>query len=116
MNDSSNSLNKASVSRRTFVKSASSAAILGVFGVSVMDSRAEVLPKLDSSEPTAVALKYVHDANTVSESLRPQKDRFCNNCSLYAGGKDDQWAGCPLFPGKSVAGKGWCNAWVPGQQ
>jgi hypothetical protein len=23
------------------------------------------------------------------------------------------WAGCSIFPGKAVAGRGWCSAWSP---
>ena len=101
------------VSRRGFLKSAGSAAAISVFGASVVTTRAEDLPQLEESDPTAIALKYVHDASSVAESLRPQTDRFCNNCALYAGNSDDEWAGCSLFPGKAVAGKGWCSVWAP---
>ena len=60
----------------------------------------------------AKALNYVHDARTVDASKRAP-DRFCNNCALYAGGMDDEWSKCSIFPGKVVAGQGWCSAWAP---
>ena len=30
----------------------------------------------------------------------------------YQGKPADAWGGCPIFPGKQVAGKGWCSAYV----
>ncbi|MDG2374716.1 MAG: high-potential iron-sulfur protein [Woeseiaceae bacterium] len=103
-------------SRRSFIKSVGNAAALSAIGITVMDSLSADLQRVSQSDPTAVALKYVHDASTVPASLRPQTDRYCNNCALYVGGKDDEWAGCSIFPGKSVAGKGWCNVWVRKQE
>lgn len=103
-------------SRRSFIKSVGNAAALSVIGISAMDSGAADLQRLNEDDPTAVALKYLDDASAVNASLRPQTDRFCNNCALYAGSKDDEWAGCSIFPGKSVAGKGWCNVWVRKQE
>lgn len=69
------------------------------------------MPRVSEDDPTAKGLKYVHDASTVSEDVRAA-GRYCNNCQLYQGGADDAWAGCAIFPGKQVAGKGWCSAWV----
>ena len=112
MHNSSDSKKAVTASRRSFIKSVSNAAALSAIGISVMDSRAADLEIVNESGPTAIALKYVHDASTVPASLRSQEDRYCNNCALYAGVKDDEWAGCSIFPGKSVAGKGWCNVWV----
>jgi hypothetical protein len=31
---------------------------------------------------------------------------------LYQGKPADAWGDCPIFPGKQVAGKGWCSAYV----
>ena len=104
-----------SSSRRDFIKSACGAGAVGLFAINVAESVASDLPKLDESDSTAAAFKYVHDAASVDESVRPQKDRFCYNCALYEGNKDDEWAGCGIFPGKSVAGKGWCTVWAPKQ-
>ena len=102
-------------SRRRFLKTAGGAAALAAIGVSTRQTRATELPKLDEGDATAAALKYVHDASTVDDAIRPQKDRYCYNCALYAGSQDDEWAGCSIFPGKAVAGRGWCSVWAPRQ-
>ena len=103
-------------SRRTFLKSVGGAAALSAVGVKAVDAQATDLPKLSEDDPMAVALKYVHDASAVAESLRPQKDRYCYNCALYAGSEEDEMAACSIFPGKSVAGQGWCSVWAPRQE
>ena len=36
----------------------------------------------------------------------------CANCALYQGKPTDKAAACALFPGKLVAGPGWCSAWA----
>ncbi|HLT90168.1 MAG TPA: high-potential iron-sulfur protein [Woeseiaceae bacterium] len=83
---------------------------LGALGVSpVTRVRAEDLPKVSEDDPTAQALAYTHDATT---SARTDPNQFCNNCLYYKGTADDAWARCDLFPGKLVAGPGWCNAWT----
>ena len=99
-------------SRRRFLKSVCGAAALSSMGIAATKSRAEGLPQLTEDDPMAVALKYVHDASTVDKAIRPQQDRYCYNCALYAGGEDDEWAGCSIFPGKAVAGRGWCSVWA----
>ena len=67
---------------------------------------------LDESDPTAVALKYVADASNADPALRTG-ERFCNNCALYTGAADSAAAPCSIFPGKQVAGSGWCSVWAP---
>jgi hypothetical protein len=116
MSNSNVSGKEKSASRRHFLKSVGGAAAVSFIGINALESRAAGLEKLDESNPMAVAMKYVHDASAVSESLRPQKDRYCYNCALYAGSKDDEWAGCSIFPGKSVAGDGWCSVWARKQE
>jgi hypothetical protein len=99
-------------SRREFLKSFGGAAALSTFGIQAANAGAEGLPRLDESDQTAIALKYLHDASAVAETLRPDKDRYCFNCALYAGSETDEWAGCAIFPGKAVAGRGWCSVWA----
>ena len=101
---------RALFTRRRFVKSAGAASVAIGFGTSSIS--AEELPRVDESDPTAQALNYVHDAGSVDAAKRPS-DRFCNNCALYAGNEDDEWAACSIFPGKAVAGRGWCSVWAP---
>ncbi len=56
------------------------------------------------NDAQAKALSYVHES--------PKPDSVCANCQLYTGPADAAWGPCALFPGKQVAGAGWCSAWV----
>ena len=100
------------ITRRGFVKTfgAASAAITTGFGAGTVS--AEELPRVSEDDPMAKALNYVHDARTVDAAKR-FSDRYCNNCALYAGNADAEWDKCSIFPGKVVAGEGWCSAWAP---
>ncbi len=115
MSDKESNTNRTSaVSRRRFVQTASVAAAVIATGLSGRRVYAQEMPRVSEDDAMAKALSYVHDATTVDAAKRPS-DRFCYNCSLYAGGVDDEWAGCSIFPGKAVAGRGWCSAWAPKQ-
>jgi hypothetical protein len=100
------------ITRRQFVKGvgATSAALTSVLGAGA--ANAADLPRVDENGQIAKTLNYVHDARTVDAAKRAS-DRYCNNCALYAGGPGDEWAACSIFPGKVVAGQGWCTAWIP---
>ena len=102
------------LSRRRFIKSAGAATTAVTIGFGTSAFGAEDLPRVNEDDPMAKALNYVHDAKTVDAAKRPS-DRYCNNCALYAGDADDSWAKCSIFPGKVVAGQGWCSAWAPKQ-
>ncbi len=107
----SNAENKQSkLSRRAFVSGAASS-VVGIAGLSSV-ADAQDMPMLDEADPTAVALKYVADATKADPELRAG-ERFCNNCALYAGAADSAAAPCSIFPGKQVAGSGWCSVWAP---
>ena len=76
---------------------------------------AHAQPKvLDEKDPQAVALGYVADAARVDKKKYPKyaAGQVCANCALYQGKPPDAAAPCTLFAGKSVAGKGWCSAWI----
>ena len=80
---------------------------------------AQSLPKLDERDPSAIALGFKHDVASIDSMAFPRRSletggetQFCNNCALYTV-DDEEWGVCALFPGKSVAAKGWCNAWSP---
>ena len=103
------------LSRRQFLTTVGAVTALSTIGVRVENASADELEKLSEEDPTAVALKYVHDADGIAETVRPQTDRYCYNCALYAGDENDDWAGCSIFPGKAVAGRGWCSVWAPKQ-
>lgn len=70
--------------------------------------------RLDEKDPQAVALGYYADATKVDTKKWPKyaAGQVCSNCALYQGKAADPWGGCPLFAGRQVAGKGWCNAWA----
>ena len=70
--------------------------------------------KLDPKDPQAAGLGYVPDATKTDVKKYPKyaAGQVCTNCALYQGKASDAWGGCPLFAGKQVAGKGWCNAWA----
>lgn len=71
-------------------------------------------PKLDESDPTAIALGYKHDATLVDKSKQAKyvAGEDCGNCQLFQGKAGDEWGPCPIFGGKQVARKGWCSAYT----
>ncbi len=93
--------------RRTFLIS------LAVSGAG-LTTTAKAQVKLDEKDSQAVALGYFADATRTDTKKFPKyaAGQLCNNCALYQGKAADAWAGCPLFAGKQVAGKGWCSAWA----
>jgi High potential iron-sulfur protein len=72
------------------------------------------LPHVDEKESLAVSMGYVHDAKAVDPSKVPQfkPGSTCANCLQYTGKAGEEWGPCNIFPGKSVAAKGWCKVWV----
>ena len=99
------------MTRRRFFASAGAAAAVVTTGITNVQAD-EQLVRLDENDPTAKALNYVHDAKSVDAAKR-FSDRYCNNCALFTGESDDEWAGCSIFPGKAVANQGWCSVWAP---
>ena len=75
------------------------------------------LPRLAENDPVAMALGYVEDANATDTTKFPKraseegKTQFCDNCLQYVV-TEEGWGTCAIFPGKLVAGPGWCNVWV----
>ena len=100
---------EAAITRRKFV---SGAAAVAVAGLTAREGVATELPKISEDDPTAQALKYVHDATTVDAALRPD-ERNCSNCALYSGADGAEWGPCSIFPGKAVNVNGWCSVWAP---
>ena len=93
------------LNRRQFLSS--SAAIVALSPTLLLSTRQVVaadVVKVDPNDPQAKALSYVHES--------PRADNVCANCQLYQGAADTEWGPCAIFPGKQVAGGGWCSAWV----
>lgn len=83
-------------------------------GSAALATAAQAQARLSEQNPQALALGYFEDATKTDTKKFPRyvAGQVCANCSLYQGKATDAWGGCPLFAGKQVAGKGWCNAWV----
>lgn len=72
------------------------------------------LPMVDPADPSVKPLAYTADASQVvaAENPKYQPGQACSNCALYAGKPADEAGPCPLFAGRQVAAKAWCNAYV----
>jgi len=72
-------------------------------------------PHLSESDPTAKALGYVEDASKVDKTKFPsyKAGAHCATCNFFQGKPADAYAPCQIFPGKSVAAKGWCASHSP---
>lgn len=84
--------------------------------VGMSAAEASDLPQVDeASDPTAIALKYKHDATQADRAAAarpglPPEEQMCTNCQFVQGEGD--WVGCTLFPGKAVNANGWCASWT----
>ena len=95
--------NRTAPSRRRFLRRAGGglAALTVASIVPLHGARAQA--RLSMEDPTAKALGYVEVSAT--------DGKWCDNCNFWQGG-DAKWGGCPIFPGKQVAAKGWCKSWI----
>lgn len=98
--------------RRSFLRTTLAAATALPLGSIPIVLQAQDM--VDENDPSAVALGYKADTADVDAAKYPKHsaDQLCSNCQLYQGG-DAESGACAIFPGKLVAGKGWCSAWVP---
>ncbi len=90
------------IDRRAFLK-LSGSTLIGVTlgGVAL---RVNAQEKITLDDPTAVALKYVHQSAVDGE--------YCKNCAYIQGDEQAQWPQCSLLAGKLVAAEGRCLAWI----
>jgi hypothetical protein len=105
--------NRTNTGRRSFLKAGSLAVVSATIAGSVGKAAAQGA-KVDEKDAQAQSLGYKHDATKVDKAkfAKYQAGQACANCTLYQGKPADAWGGCPIFPGKQVAGKGWCSAYV----
>ncbi len=71
------------------------------------------LPIVAEDDPTARALRYVHDATKAERTTRggtPGEKQLCSNCTFIRA-DTGEWRPCQLFPGKAVNENGWCASW-----
>lgn len=94
--------------RRDFLK-ASAVACTGLFLPSLVQAGPG---SVQESDPTAQALGYKANAKSVDKSKFPKyaAGQACGSCMFYQGGAAANGA-CPIFGGKLVAAKGWCNSY-----
>lgn len=97
------------IPRRRFLQTVSAAALAAALP---LQARADDLPALSLDDPTAKALGYAEDGAQVDAARFPahKAGQDCLGCNFYQG--KAARGPCSLFPGKSVAGKGWCSAFV----
>ena len=82
--------------------------------VGMAAAQASDLPHVDpATDPTAMALQYVHDATTATRADKagvPGAEQLCSNCQFIQA-DSGEWRPCQLFPGKAVNENGWCASW-----
>lgn len=105
------------IDRRGFLKMGMKAGG-GMLALSAFPVQLSADDKVAEDEVLAQAMGYKLDASAVDTARFPKRagdagaSQFCNNCALYAGEADAEFAPCSIFQNRLVAGKGWCNAWV----
>jgi len=89
---------------------------ISAFGALALTQTAQAadLPALELDNPTAKALGYIEDSSKVDGKKYPKhvSTQLCNNCKFLLGDAKAARFPCTLFPGKSVASKGWCVSWA----
>jgi hypothetical protein len=104
-------------SRRSFIALAGVAGAAMLAGVrpTLTQAQGASPPHLSESDPTAKALGYVEDASKVDKTKFPSYKAWahCATCNFFQGKPADAYAPCQIFPGKAVAGPGWCASHSP---
>lgn len=103
--------------RRRFLKLAVAGAVAAPIASTLLPrlARADDLPHLAESDPTAMALGYKEDATKVDKTKFAvyKPGSLCENCKFWTGKQGDAYGPCGLFPGKATAAKGWCSGYSP---
>jgi len=104
--------------RRSFIGLAGvtgAAALVGIRPALTLAQGGAAAPHLTESDPTAKALGYVEDAGKVDKTKFPsyKAGAHCATCNFFQGKPADEYGPCQIFPGKAVAGKGWCASHSP---
>jgi hypothetical protein len=104
MNGSSSASN-----RRTFILQS-----IAATGLVAAAGAAQAQPMASEKDPAAAGRGYKEDATKVDKAKFPKyaPGQNCANCALYQAKAGAPAGGCPLFAGKQVSAKAWCNSWV----
>ena len=84
-------------------------------GTALLAAKAQAQAAMvNEKDAQAASLGYVADTTKVDAKKFPKHAaaQMCSNCQVYAGKPADPAGPCAIFPGKLVAGKGWCSAYV----
>ena len=102
------------LNRRSFMQIATVSVVGLALVAPAFNATAADLPKLELDNPTAKALGYVEDTTKVNAAKYPnhKPNQMCSGCTLIQGDVKNARNPCVLFPGKSVASKGWCASYV----
>ena len=101
-------MSTADLSRRRFLlRTAAATAALPLLALLPNRQAIAALPPLPLTNAQAKALHYIEDATKTDQSTY-KPDSFCDNCQFHVAATN----GCTIFPGFSVAPKGWCSAWA----
>lgn len=95
-------------SRRRFLQAAVAATALPLLGgMAARPAAAAALKPLPLDNPQAKALAYVEvPGKAKNPAFKPGSN--CANCQFFT----PATGACAIFPGYSVAPKGWCSAWA----
>jgi hypothetical protein len=71
-------------------------------------------PRVEESEPLAMALGYKHDATKIDAAKQPryQAGQICRSCIQWKGDDTQEWGPCAIFPKKLVNANGWCTTYA----
>ena len=87
--------------------------VVGVAAIgATLQAKAQAL--VAENDPQAVTFAYKADATKVDKAKQPKyvAGQMCSNCALFKATAGAAAGACPLFAGKQVAAKAWCNAWA----
>jgi len=110
-------MSKKTIDRRGFLKMGLKAGG-SALALSAIPIHLQAQDKVAEDEALAQAMGYVLDASKTDTAKFPKRageagaSQFCDNCALFSGEVDAEFAPCSIFQNRLVAGKGWCNAWV----
>lgn len=106
--------NERDMTRRRVLKATLLGAALPAIPFLSAAEAAAPLVALDPNDAQAKALGYVTDTTKVDAKANPthKPDQTCARCAQFVGAPKDKSGGCKIFPGKSVAGAGWCKVYV----
>ncbi len=71
-------------------------------------------PRVEESEPLAMALGYKHDSSKIDAAKQPrhQAGQICRSCIQWKGTDTGEWGPCAIFPKKLVNANGWCTTYA----